>query len=57
MQNNSAVIVSVQYDGSHAPARFRRTPYSMALPMLLFWKHGERRARYTLGTEVPEALT
>jgi len=36
MQNNSAVIVSVQYDGSHAPARFRRTPYSMALPCFFF---------------------
>jgi hypothetical protein len=27
---NSAVVVSVQYDRSPAPARFRRTPYSMA---------------------------
>jgi len=34
MQNNSAVVVSVQY--SDAPVRFRRTPYSMPLPMLLF---------------------
>src|SRR5689334_20307249 len=54
---NSAVVVSVQHDRSVRQRAFAASLTRSPLPLPFLWKHGGRRARYTLDTEVPASPT